>query len=166
MEQNVKQSIEARRSAIFATYEVGEELTKKVEKLFGEIEKLGMKCKDVGEFETEFAKSPLNQQYLDLFTEVATNGQVKAEILQTVPSGTPSGIGEMMAESVVEGVADRAMEQAERAVMPTRAAVHQEAYDAVRDIPVVGDAIDIGQKASYVAHLGKVFGKRKKKDGK
>ena len=42
------------------------------------------------------------------------------------------------------------------------AAVHQKAYDAVRDIPGLGDAIDIAEKASYAAHLGKLFKKKKK----
>lgn len=35
--------------------------------------------------------------------------------------------------------------------------------DEVRSVPVVGDLIDAGQKASYAAHLGKLFGKKKEK---
>ena len=70
----------------------------------------------------------------------------------------------MVAGGVVAGVAESAAEQALREVVPTRAAVNQKATDAVRSVPVVGDAIDIGQKASYVAHLGKLFGKKKKKE--
>ena len=159
MEQYIKQSIDARRDAIFNAYEVGAEGEKKVETLFKEIERLGTKCKDVGEFEAEFAKRPLNQQYLDLFTEIATSGQAKA----TAPKASKAGIGKMVAGGTAAGIAESAMDQAINEVVPTRAAVHQKASDVVRDIPVVGDAIDIGQKASYAAHLGKLFKKKKDK---
>ena len=77
MDEYIKQSIEGRKNAIGATYEVSAEMQKKIDTLFGEIEKLGAKCKDVGDFEAQFAASSLNQKYLDLFTEVATNSQVK-----------------------------------------------------------------------------------------
>ena len=43
----------------------------------------------------------------------------------------------------------------------TRAAAHQKAYDAARSVPGLGDAIDIAEKASYAAHLGKLFKKKK-----
>ena len=143
MDEYVKQSIEARKSAIFNAYKVGAGEKKKIDALFAGIEKLGAKCKDVGEFEAEFAKSPLNQQYMNLFTEIATS---------------QSG----MAEGVVEGVAESVATQVKNTVLPTRASVHQEVFDAARDVPVLGDVIDIKQKAGYVAHLGRMFGKGKK----
>lgn len=65
------------------------------------------------------------------------------------------------AVGAIESAADQVIDN----VVPTRAAVHQKAADIARGIPVLGDAIDIGQKASYIGHLGKLFG-RKKKDGK
>lgn len=42
-------------------------------------------------------------------------------------------------------------------------AVHQKAADIARGIPVLGDAIDIGQKVGYIGHLGKLFGRKKDK---
>ena len=48
-----------------------------------------------------------------------------------------------------------------RDIVPTRAAVHQKAYDEAREIPGVGDAINIAEKASYGAHLAKLFGRKK-----
>lgn len=60
-----------------ANFEINAEAQGKIDVLFAEIERLGAKCEDVGEFETEFAKSPLNQRYLDLFTEIATKGVAK-----------------------------------------------------------------------------------------
>ena len=158
MDEYVKQSIESRKNAIFAAYNVEGELLKRVEALFAEMEKLGTSCKDVGDFEAKLAASPLNQKYLDLFTEIATNSMVKT----SAPKTSTKGIGKMVAGGVVAGVAESAAEQALHKVVPTRAAVNQKATDAVRGVPVVSDAIDIGQKASYVAHLGKLFGRKKK----
>ncbi len=155
----MKQSIESRKNAISANYEINAELQKKADKLFAEMEKFGAGCKDVGEFEEKFAASSLNQEYLDLFTEIATSGQAKS-----VKTGTPKvDVGRTMVRGTVVGVAESVMDQAIDNVVPTRAAVHQKVSDQVRGVPVLGDAIDLGQKASYVAHLGKMFGKRKKK---
>ncbi len=158
MDEYVKRSIESRKNAIFAAYNVEGELLAKVEKLFVEMEKLGVSCKDVGDFEAKLAASPLNQKYLDLFTEIATNSTAKA----AAPKSSGAGVGKMVAGGVVAGIAESAAEQALRKVVPTRAAVNQKATDAVRSVPVIGDAIDVGQKASYVAHLGKLFRKKKK----
>ena len=160
MDEYVKQTIEARKNAFSASYNISAEMQKKIDVLFGEIEKLGAKCKDVSEFEAEFAKSPLNQKYLDLFTEIATNSTAKA----AAPKSSGAGVGKMVAGGVVAGVAESAAEQALRNVVPTRAAVNQKATDAARSVPVIGDAIDLGQKASYAAHLGKLFKKKKKEE--
>ena len=134
-------------------------MQKKIDALFDEIEKLGAKCKDVWDFEAKFAASPLNQKYLDLFAEVATNSQAKA----TVPKVDKSGIAKMVAGGTALGVAESALDQAVNNVVPTRAAVNQEVTDAVRKTPVIGDAMDIAEKAGYAAHLGKLFGKKRKK---
>lgn len=146
MDKYIRQSIDSRKNAFSASYEIDVKAQKKIDALFSEIEKLGAKCKDVGEFETEFAKSPLNQKYLDLFTEIATKGATENAV-----KGAAVG--------AVQSVAEQAINE----VVPTRATVHQKVSDEVRNIPVVGDAIDLSQKASYAAHLGKLFGKKKKK---
>lgn len=163
MDEFVKQSIDARKNAIGANYKISTEMQKKIDALFSEIEKLGTKCKDVGEFEAEFAKSPLNQKYLDLFTEIATNSQAKASATE-MPEATKKELEKKMAGGIAAGAAENIADQAIHKVVPTRAAVHQKMYDEVRDVPVVGDAIDIGQKVSYAAHLGKLFGGKKKKN--
>ena len=155
----MKQSIDARKNALSASYEVDAGMQKKIDALFTEIEKLGEKCKDAGEFEAEFSKSPLNQKYLDLFTGVATKGQAKVG----APEVSKSEAMKTVAKGTVAGAAESAVDQAIDNVVPTRAAVHQEVSDAARKMPVLGDAIDIGQKASYLGHLGKLFGGKKKK---
>ena len=168
MDEYVKQSIDSRKKAMYDTYEIGAGEKKKIDALFAEIEKLGKQCKDVGEFEAEFAKSPLNQQYLDLFTEVATNSTVKSTVMDNpeIKNAKKQTVGKMVAEGMVEGAADNALDRAKRAVLPTRAAVHQEAHDALQKVPVLGDAMDIGQKAGYAAHLGGLFKKKKNNQSK
>ncbi len=150
MDEYIKQSINARRNAIEANLKLDAEGKKKVAELFDEIKKLGAKCKDVGEFETEFSKSPLNQKYTELFTELATKA-----------ANTGATVAKSVAGGIVSGVADKAMSEVKNSVLPTRAAVHQKVSDAARSVPVLGDAIDAGQKASYLGHLGKLFGKKK-----
>ena len=149
MNKNIEQSIKARKSAIEANLKLDAEGKKKVEELFSEIEKLGAKCKDVGEFETEFSKSPLNQKYMNLFTELATK-----------TAGAGATVAKSVAGGIVGGLADRALNEAKNSVLPTRAAVHQKVSDAARSVPVLGDAIDAGQKASYLGHLGRLFKKK------
>ena len=143
MDETIKQSIKARKDALFANFNVSAETQEKINALFEKIEKLGEKCKDAGEFEAEFSKSPLNQKYLDLFTEIAKKGAAK-----------------MAAKGAAVGAVQSAAEQVLQNVAPTRAAVHQKVSDAVRDIPVVGDAIDVAEKAGYAEHLAKLFKKK------
>ena len=144
MDKIIKQSIDARKAAYANSFEIDAEMQKKIDALFVEIEKLGEKCKDAGEFEAEFSKSPLNQKYMDLFTEIATKSATKNA-----------------AKGAAAGAVQSAAEQALRNVVPSRGAVHQKAYDEAREIPGVGDAINIAEKASYGAHLAKLFGRKK-----
>lgn len=162
MDEYIKQSIDSRKNALSASYEINAEMQQKIDKLFAEIEKLGTSCKDVGEFETEFQKSPLNQKYLDLFTEVATNSQAKV----AASKKSKAGVGEYLAGSMAIGIAEDAVDRAATSVLPTRASINQKVSDTARRTPVLGDALDLGQKASYAAHLGKLFKGRKKKDEK
>lgn len=157
MDKTIKQSIDARKAAYANSFEIDVGMQKKIDALFSEIEKLGEKCKDASEFEAEFSKSPLNQKYLDLFTEIATKCTPKA----AAPKADMSGVGKMVAEGVAAGAVESAADDAIRKVVPTRAAVHQKAYDEARKIPGVGDAINIAEKASYGAHLAKLFGRKK-----
>ena len=158
MDKLIKQSIDARKNAFSASYKIDAGAQKKIDTLFAEIDKLGEKCKDAGEFEAEFQKSPLNQQYLDLFTEIATKCVPKT----AAPIVDTSDISKTIAGGVVAGALESAADDVIRKVVPTRAAVHQKAYDEARKIPGVGDAINIAEKASYGAHLAKLFGRKKK----
>ncbi len=157
MDEYIKQSIDSRKSALSATYEISPEAQKKIDSLFAEIEKLGKSSKDVGEFETKFQSSPLNQKYLDLFTEIATTSTPKVSAGKVEK---PS-IGKIVAENAALGVASGVADRAKRAVLPTRAEINQKATDKIRKTPIVGDVLDASEKASYVSHIGKIFKKKK-----
>ncbi|MBR3177543.1 hypothetical protein IKF27_01915 [Candidatus Saccharibacteria bacterium] len=152
MDQNVKTSIDARENAITSTYALDGELKIKFDELFKKIEELGKTAKDSADFEAKFASSPLNQEYMDLFTEIATKNTA------TGLKGVANASGASMGEIIAEGVMDQAGNRIKRAVMPTRAQINQAAYDKARDIPGVGDAMTIKQHVDFFSRF------RKKKD--
>lgn len=73
MNEFVKQSIDGRKIAFSNSYELSSVYQKKVDELFRKIEEFGEGCSDSLEFETKFASSPLNSEYTNLFTEIASN---------------------------------------------------------------------------------------------
>lgn len=70
-------------------------------------------------------------------------------------------VNKTVAKGVAAGALESAADDAMRRVVPTRAAVNQKASDTVRGIPVVGDLVDLGQKAGYLKHLGSLFRRKK-----
>ena len=142
MDQYVKASIDARKNA-FNSYDLNDAQKKEINDLFSEIEKLGKTAKDAGDFETKFQASPLNQKYMDMFTKIAT---------ESAASATTTSIATGMAV----GAAESAIKNAIGSKVPTtRAAVHQKAYDAARDIPGVGEALNIKQHVDFFSRFKK-----------
>ena len=89
MDNIIKQSIEGRKNAIFNSYEVTDKvMINKIDDLFNRINDFGEKYNDVGTFESEFANSPLNNEYINIFTELAMKG-----VSNSIPS-----VGEMVAD--------------------------------------------------------------------
>ena len=149
MDKYIESSIKARKDAIFNAYEVTDAgILKKIDSLFGEINTLGRSCKDVSEFENKFAVSPLNQKYMDIFTELA-QAQATANVAGSFVKHAAVGA----ATNAVRG----AITNATGGVVPTsRAAAHQKVMDVARDIPGVGEAMSIKQHVDF-------FGRFKKK---
>lgn len=147
MDENIKNSIEARKTAITNTYKLEGELKTESDALFKKIEELGKSSKDVTDFEAKFAASPLNKEYTDFFTKVAT----KNISLGNVAKASGTSVGEMVAE----GVMDAAGSRLKQVVAPTRAQVHQAAYDKARDIPGVGEAMSIKQHVDFFSRFKK-----------
>ena len=79
---------------------------------------------------------------MDLFTELATAGAVKP-----LDDKAKKEQDQSMAEAVAEGVMSTAADNVKRAVLPTRASIHQKAYDEARKIPGVGEVLHVKQYA-------------------
>ena len=150
MDENIKNSIDIRKQAITNTYELDGKNKEKFDSLFKKIEDLGKDSKDVADFEQKFLASPLNAEYNSLFTEIATSGASLKNVAKT--SGT--SVGTMVSEEIMHATGDRL----KQAVVPTRASVHQAAYDKARDIPGVGEALSIKQHVDFFSRF------KKKKD--
>lgn len=157
MNELVKTSIEARKKAIYNGYKIQDEgLKNKIEELFKRIMEFGEGCKDAGDFEAKFANSPLNQEYIDIFTKVATTcEQIQYDTTPTSPVKSDEEIAK-------EEVASEIRYQAKEATMPIRRAVRQETYDQARDIPIIGNILSVKQHIDFFSR----FKKKDKKENK
>lgn len=150
MNDLVRNCIESRRTAIFNAYDVkNEDNLNKIEEFFKKLEDFANNYDDVMVFEGAFASSELNQEYMSLFTQIATTEapkNINVDDYKQQDSLQLSGdeIAQMAADELVEGVTSKA-----------RGIVYREAYDKVRDIPGVGDAIDIKNKIDFFGRFRK-----------
>jgi hypothetical protein len=159
MDANIRQSIEVRKTAITNIYELNADLQKKFDSLFEKIEELGKTAKDVADFEDKFQKSPLNTEYMNFFTEIATSGatlksgvvDIPKANMSTTAKASGTSVGTMVSESVMETAGSRI----KQAVVPTRASVHQAAYDKARDLPGVGEALSVKQHVDFFSRFKK-----------
>lgn len=156
MNDLVKNSIESRKIAIYNSYNITDKsIIDKMEDLFKRINEFGEDCVDNIEFENKFATSELNQEYIQLFTEIATQCtpiNIQNEENRQVKSDE---------EYILEEVASEALYQARNATEPIRRQIHQEAYDEVRDMPIIGDILNVKQHVGFFSRF-----KRNKKNNK
>lgn len=149
---NVESSIETRKQAFFNAYEISDsELIGKINVLFSKIEEFGKNCSDVMDFESKFASSDLNQEYINLFTEVAQKCTPKTYTSE--PVNVKSG-----KEYIMDDIKSEIKYQADSLTQPMRHELYQETYDKVRDIPVVGEALSAKQHFDFFSKF------KKKKD--
>lgn len=155
MNDLIKNSIDARKQAFYNAYEIeNADIKEKIEFLFKKIEEFANSFNDLLEFENSFAVSELNKEYIDLFTLVATTEKSKLpnkednnnnDEEQPEQDGKKDlGVLGMVADEVKEDVTYRLRKKA-----------HDEIYDKVRDIPVVGDAINIKQHVDFFSRFKK-----------
>ena len=146
MNDIVRMSINARKDALYNGYEINDEALKtKIEDLFLRINTFGEECNE-SDFEVKFASSPLNQEYINLFTEIATT--CKAKMYESN--------NEVIEEKTVgEEIAEDIAFEAKEAIQPIRGQIVREAIDQARDIPGVGEAIDIKNKIGFLSRFKK-----------
>lgn len=139
MNEIVKNSVESRRTAIFSSYSINDqELLNKIEDYFKKLNEFASNYNDVMEFENVFATSELSKEYTDLFMEISKIGN----------SSPDDKKDNVILDEIKEDVTHR-----------VRSEVRQDAYNKVRDIPVVGDAMTVKQHFDFFSRF-----KKKKND--
>ena len=130
MDSVVKSCIDGRRMAFSSAYELTDVYKKKVDDLFKRIEDFGKDCTDAMDFETKFASSPLNKEYTDLFTEVASN----CKYILPPPVDNPNVKSD--AEYYKEEAISDAKYLAKDLTMPARRKAREEFDKKMRDTPL------------------------------
>ena len=150
MDELIKNSINSRKDSIFTVYNVKDEkLLKEIDNLFKEMESLGAKCKDLVDFESKLASSPLSQKYIDLFAKIAQSSNSNLKDDTTIKTEVNNVIEEE--SSVLKNSVDDI-------TRPARRLAREEAEKKLRSTPIIGDVM-------YVKQNIDLFGgfKRKKK---
>ena len=148
MDSVVKQCIEGRKMAFSNSYEITMEYQKKVDELFKKIDEFGKTCKDAMDFETKFAASPLNQEYTNLFTEIATNCKC------IIPAPTETK-GRSNKEAILDEVASDVKYAVKDLTMPARRKAREEFDRKMRDTPLG----KIEQASNTVSVFKRIFKK-------
>ena len=151
MDEQIKNSINVRKSSIYDYYNLNDAMNSKVEEYFKRVEEFAKDCKDVADFETKFQASPLSQEYMGLFTELATTCS---------PKGAMKAQAEAFKERDFKQDAKDELEyQMKDATMPARRMAREQMDRQLRSTPILGDAIQAKQTFD-------LFGKfrRKKND--
>ena len=155
MDKGILQSINSRRDALYAHYDLPPDARRKAEALFARMEHFGLGCRDQADFENKFATLTLNREYNGLFVEFTA--YVKT------PGGAPT-----VEDAMREG-ADNAARSTVR--QKTRSAARNVVLDALPDearqwytygiykIPVLGQ---IASAFNQMHMLKRIFGRRKK----
>lgn len=132
---DIKTAIDSRKSAFFSAYDIKDKaILKKIDDLFARIEEFSKTCSDYADFEAKFAASPLNQEYVALFTEVAQGSTSKLQLVEDNKEQISD------AEYLAKEAADDARFAVKEAMSPLR----HEAYEARTKLlrsTKVGDAI-------------------------
>ena len=149
MNDLIRQSIDSRKAALFNMYEINDsELINKIEDLFNRMMEFGNTCSDNMEFETKLATSTLNQEYINLFTELSGKCSMKTIVSEDTSDDTDS-------DNTTNEIVSELKYQADELARPIRREIRQEAYDKVRDVPVVGDVLNVKQHVDFFSRFKK-----------
>jgi hypothetical protein len=144
MNDILKPSIDSRKQALFSAYDIQDPGNlKTIEDYFKRLEEFAKDYNDVMAFETAFASSPLCKEYSDLFVQIMNTER-------TVDGQAP--VVDVPEEYTLH---DEIKDDMERAV---RRRARQDAYNAARDVPILGEAMTAKQHFDFFNRF------RKKKD--
>ena len=144
MNDLVKNSVEARKQAIYNSYNIeGTDIESKIKDLFNEIEKFASNYNDVMDFENAFMASELNQKYTNIFSEIATKCTPKA--IETNNAYEDTTYNETSdAEYVLDELS-----------RPVRRQARQQVDDTLRSTPIIGDVMEVKQHIDFFGRFKK-----------
>lgn len=152
MNEYVKTSIDARKEVFFTAYDIKDKsIENKIDDLFKKIYEFGESCNDAMDFENKFQSSELNNEYINLFTEVAT--KCKAKTIESTPNDVKS-----TSEQIADEISSDARYYMNEATMPARRKARERVESEMRSTPIIGDAMEIKQHMDF-------FGRFKRKKG-
>ena len=131
MNEYVKLSIKGRKDIFTNNYEIkNKDILEKIDNLFKRIEDFGKDFSDAGEFEKKFMESPLNEEYNNLVTEVASKCKfiMKDEFVEEYNKD--------MKKAAKEDLASDAKYVMESLTMPARRKAREELDSKLRDTPL------------------------------
>jgi head-tail adaptor len=160
MNDLVKNSIESRKNAIFSAYDIKDQsIIDKMEDLFKRINEFGESCLDAVDFESKFASSELNQEYIQIFTEIVTKCPQIAKQSENRHVKSDE-------ENIKDEIASEIRYQARNATEPIRRKARQEVYETARDMPVIGEVMHAKQIADVFSGFKRMVTKNKKENKK
>ena len=134
MNDLVKNSVESRKMAIYNNYIItNQNILDKIDDYFKRLEEFASNYDDIMKFENDFLNSSLSSEYTNLFTLI-----VKDEMVNE--SKNENKLSEKIKDDITHKVRSRAK---------------REAYDKARDIPVVGDIMNIKQHVDFFSWFKK-----------
>ena len=142
MNDILKYNVQSRKDAIFNTYDVTDpKLLKMIDDYFIKLEEFAKGFTDPMEFETALAQNKLSKEYSDIFVKITGSGITPKSIASDVSTGLASEIKEDITHKV-------------------RHEAYVKTYDKARDIPIVGDVMNVKQHVD----LFNKFRRKKKND--
>ena len=131
MNEYVKLSIKGRKDIFSNNYEIkNKDILDKIEDLFKRIEDFGKNFSDAMEFEQSFMASPLNEEYNNLLSEVAS----KCKFI--MPDEFKEELKEDMKRQAKEDIKSEAKYILEDLSMPARRKAREELDSKLRDTPL------------------------------
>ena len=123
MNEMVKNSVESRRTALISSCNINDQDTlDKINDYFYRLEEFAKNYNDIMEFENAFASSELSSEYTNFFTSLMNNGEQEKN-------------DNIIADEFKEDVKYHARKEIRHGV-----------YETARDIPVIGEAMDLKNK--------------------
>lgn len=151
MNESVKMCVDSRKNVVLQSFELTDDLKKQLDELFEKINLLAKDCADAQDFETKFMSSELNQEYTDLYTDIAQSCKCKIQNVDTTDD-----VPESKGKKILDEATSDAKYLMDDVTMPARRQARMQMDSKLRDTPL-GKV----EQASNMFHLFKKFKKQK-----